>query len=259
MAIALRPAPRAGFPPLRMNLVLFADHELTQPLPRNDPRARHILQVLRVPAGDTFDVGQLNGPRGKATLDKLTEATLELSFTWAAPHAPPPPTSLIIGLPRPQTARDVLRDATTLGATALHFVRTARSDPNYAASSLWQQGEWTRHVETGAAQAFDTFVPPVSWQHTLAEQLTATATVPVRLALDNYEATAPLATFDLPDAETAVTLFIGPERGWDEADRALFRAQGVPLLHLGSRVLRTETAVTAALALLNAARLRASV
>ncbi len=241
-----------------MNLVLFADHELDQPLPRSDPRARHILQVLRCETGDTFDVGQVNGPRGKATLANLTASALELCFNWAPPHAPPPPTSLIIGLPRPQTARDVLRDATTLGATALHFVRTARSDPNYAASSLWQQDEWTRHVETGAAQAFDTFVPQVSWQHPLAEQLAASASAAVRIALDNYEATAPLATFDLPDADTPITLFIGPERGWDEADRALFRAHGVPLRHLGSRVLRTETAVTAALALLNAARLRAS-
>ena len=40
-----------------MNLILCEPPELTVPLPRNDPRAEHILKVLRRQIGDTFDVG----------------------------------------------------------------------------------------------------------------------------------------------------------------------------------------------------------
>jgi RsmE family RNA methyltransferase len=50
-----------------------------------------------------------------------------------------------------------------------------------------------------------------------------------------------------------LALAFGPERGWSAGERQLLRAQGFELAHLGTRVLRTETAVVAALALAKAA------
>jgi RsmE family RNA methyltransferase len=47
-------------------------------------------------------------------------------------------------------------------------------------------------------------------------------------------------------------LALGPERGWGPADRAALRAYGFTLVHLGPRVLRSETAVIAALTLVRA-------
>lgn len=235
-----------------MNLVLFEPSELSAPLPRTDPRARHILEVLRRLQGDTFDAGLVNGPRGKATLAALASDSLALSFAWDSPHAPPLSTTLLIGLPRPQTARDILRDATTLGATCIHFIVTERADPNYAASTLWTSGEWRRHCLAGAAQAFDTHVPEVTWTQTLASALDALPPTATRLALDNYEATSALRSEILgPDRQisTGVVLALGPERGFGPRDRDLFRAAGFTLAHLGPRVLRVETAVVAALAI----------
>jgi RsmE family RNA methyltransferase len=52
--------------------------------------------------------------------------------------------------------------------------------------------------------------------------------------------------------ETPVVLALGPERGWGPADRAALRAHGFTLVHLGTRVLRSETAVIAALTLVRA-------
>jgi len=49
-----------------------------------------------------------------------------------------------------------------------------------------------------------------------------------------------------------VILALGPERGWGPADRAELRGHGFTLAHLGERVLRAETAVVAALAILRA-------
>jgi 16S rRNA (uracil1498-N3)-methyltransferase len=241
-----------------MNLVLFAPTEIDRPLDLTDDRARHVLKVLRRQVGDEFDVGLINGPRGKARVTALGAERLELDFTWAAPHPPPPSTTVIMGLPRPQTARDILRDATTLGATTLFFVRTARTDPNYASSSLWTTGEWERHLAIGAAQAFATHLPTVSFDQKLDSALNQShvGDSPV-IVLDHYEAASPLAQFSVASATTPATLLIGPERGWAETDRALFTELKLPLYHLGDRVLRTETAVTAALALVMAARARA--
>jgi hypothetical protein len=60
-----------------VNLILFAPAETTTPLPRTDPRALHILRVLRRQRGETFDCGLINGPRGKATVTALDAQTRE--------------------------------------------------------------------------------------------------------------------------------------------------------------------------------------
>ena len=45
-------------------------------------------------------------------------------------------------------------------------------------------------------------------------------------------------------------LFVGPEDGWDDRDRAIFDRHGVTPVCLGPRVLRAETAAVAALSIL---------
>jgi RsmE family RNA methyltransferase len=55
-------------------------------------------------------------------------------------------------------------------------------------------------------------------------------------------------------AAQTVALAFGPERGWSGAERAALRDAGFALVHLGPRVLRLETAVIAAMALLKGKR-----
>lgn len=239
-----------------MNLLLFHPPELARPLPRTDPRAQHLLKVLKRGPGDTFDAGLVNGPRGRGTLVAVDDDALGLTFVWGESPPPLPSTILLLGLPRPQTARDILRDATTLGATTLHFVLTEKGEPSYAHSSLWTSGEWQRHCLAGAEQAFDTRVPTVTHTLTLAEALRTLPAGGRRCALDNYESTAPLARLTLA-ATDPVILALGPERGWSPGDRTQLREHGFALVDLGPRVLRCETAVVAALTLVQAARARA--
>ena len=228
-----------------MNLILFEPAELAAPLPRTDPRARHLLVVLRRQVGDTFDAGLVNGPRGKGKLVAAGPEALTLSFTWGPPPPPPDPITLFIGLPRPQTARDILREATALGVGALHFFRAEKGESSYAQSTLWSSGEWRRHVLDGAAQAFDPRIPEVSHGRTLAELVEACPKNATRLALDNYESPVALAAAPLA---APVILALGPERGWSGVERDLLRSRGFGLAHLGARVLRSETAVIAAVA-----------
>ena len=234
-----------------MNLILFEPHELTAPLSRADRRAVHVLEVLRRAPGDTFEVGLLNGPHGRATLLSSDDAALTLAFAWGAPPAQRAALTLIVGLPRPQTARDILREATTLGATALHFVRTEKGEESYARSTLWSSGEWRRHVITGAEQAFDTAIPTVAYGLSLAATLAPPAAPAARFAFDNYESPAAFGECPLPRG-TPLVLAFGAERGWAAAERELLRGRGFTLAHLGARVLRTETAVIAALAIARA-------
>jgi RsmE family RNA methyltransferase len=233
-----------------VNLILFEPAEIDAPLPRRDPRAVHVLDVLRRKAGDDFDAGIVNGPRGKATVVAIDADSLTLRFVENFLPAPLDPITLIVGLPRPQTARDILRDATTLGVAALHFALTEKGDRNYASSTLWRSGEWRRHLVAGAEQAFDTRLPHVTHGRPLAEIVATLPPADTRLAVDNYESPAPLSTIE--KVVPSVTLALGSERGWSAVERALFRENNFSFVHLGSRVLRTESACTVALALVKA-------
>jgi 16S rRNA (uracil1498-N3)-methyltransferase len=240
-----------------MNLILFEADEIGRPLARSDPRAGHLLRVLRRREGDTFDAGLINGPRGKGALTAIGPDALTLAFAWDA--APPPldPITLIIGLPRPQTARDILRDATSLGVAAMHFVTTDKGEPGYGRSTLWTGNEWRRHLISGAEQAFVTGLPEVTHRRSLLEVIGGLPDRAFRAALDHYEASEALTRCRLPE-DTAgaprpeLVLAFGPERGWSNAERAALRGSGFVLAHLGSRVLRTETAVVAAVVLVKA-------
>jgi RsmE family RNA methyltransferase len=229
-----------------VNLILLETAEHSVTWPRTDPRARHVLDVLRRGLGDSFDVGAVNGPRGKGTLVRIEDGEIEISLHWASPPPPSDPIVLLVGLPRPQTARDILREATSLGVAALHFFRPEKGEPSYAQSTLWSSGEWRRHALAGAAQAFDTRIPAVTHGLTLAEVEAALPSAGARLALDNYESPRPLSAAALA---APVTLAFGPERGWSAAERDFLRGHGFALVHLGARVLRCETAVIAATAI----------
>jgi RsmE family RNA methyltransferase len=242
-----------------VNLILFTPAETACPRPRSDRRAVHLLRVLRRGEGDSFDAGLVNGPHGKGTLTRIGPDALTLSFAWGAEPPPLEPLTLIIGLPRPQTARDILRDATSLGVAAMHFVLTDKGERSYAHSTLWTSGEWQRHLITGAEQAFDTRLPEVTRGRSVLEVIGALAPDSVRLALDPYEAQTTLSAgavrcSDRNAAAQTVALAFGPERGWSGAERAALRDAGFALVHLGPRVLRLETAVIAAMALLKGKR-----
>lgn len=232
-----------------MNIILFRPHEVELPLPRHDPRAGHILDVLRRGPGESFDAGLINGPRGRGTLVAVENGSLLITFVWGESPPSPSPLTLLIGLPRPQTARDILRDATSLGVAALHFVRTEKGEASYARSRLWQSGEWERHVIAGAEQAFCTWLPKVTHDHSLADALAGLPADTARLALDNYEAPLALSAYG-PATRPAAVLALGAERGWSAGERAALRAAGFDFVHLGPRVLRTETACVAAVTLL---------
>lgn len=232
-----------------MNLILLEPHACGGVLPDDDPRVRHVLDVLRHGPGTTFDAGIPDGPRGKAWLEPATRGW-RVRFTPSHPPDPPEPLLLLVGCARPQAMRRLLRDAASLGIGTLHVFPAARSDDAYARSSLWSDGEADRLLREGAELAFTTRLPRLVLHVTRTAALEHARQAATRLALDNYEATIPLAqatSLGLP-----VALAVGPERGWADDDRNALRAAGFTLAHLGPRVLRTETAAVAGVTLTRA-------
>ena len=221
-----------------MNLVLITPDEAAAGLPADDARTRHLRETVGLAVGGSFHVGIENGLRGIATLTALAPK-LTFSVAWEKSPQTRLPLTVLVGLPRPQTAKKVLHDLASLGAARIIFFESAKGDPGYLTSSLWKDGEWREHVLKGAEQACSTLVPEVTRVGSLAEALVGLDANAWKLALDPYEATgAP----ELSTSAKAAVLAIGPERGFAETERATLRAAGFGFAHLGDRILRVEAA-----------------
>ncbi len=231
-----------------MNIVLFNEEELDRPLAKDDARALHVLNVIGCRQGDSFDVGLIDGPRGKARIEAATHRGLELDFHFSETVPRPYPVTMIIGLPRPPSARRILKDLTAQGADTLHFVATDKGEKSYLKSRLWTDGEYERLLQEGAEQAFCTRLPEVVIHESLTTCIEQLGDATDRLALDNYEAAMPLGTFQA--SQERCVLAIGSERGWSAAERNLLRNNSFELVSLGDRVLKTETACIAGLTLI---------
>lgn len=230
-----------------MNLILLEKTVSTLTWDRHDRRAQHLKKVLRPAPGDRIDVGCINGPRGKATIVECSKnGDWTLTLEWGSPPDPLLPLDLLLGLPRPQTARKLLNTATTLGARRLLFFSTEKGESSYAESKLWKTGEWQRHLIEGAEQAFSTWLPEVRHFSDLAGALESLSGLSSsRVVLDNYEGEASFrntASTGLP-----MILALGSECGWSPQERTLFRNANFQFFGLGERVLRTETALAYAL------------
>lgn len=233
-----------------MNLMLVTEKEAREGLPLSDPRARHLVKTIHAGIGSRIHVGVRNGRRGIAVI-LTTEPRLTFGIRWEESAQPMLPLDVVVGLPRPQSARKVLHDLASLGARKIRFFRSAKGDPAYATSSLWTTDEWRELVEKGAEQACSALIPEVTHHADLAEAVAACPSGGLRVALDPYESAGPLGA--VAKGPRAAVLAIGSERGWDAAERETLRGAGFELRHLGDRILRVEAACLAGGALCLAA------
>ena len=232
-----------------MNLVLFEPGEWLRPLPASDPRARHLTEILKLEPGDRFAAGQVGGQVGTLAFQGYQGTELIFSHAeWTSPPPRPARIHLVIGTPRPLTARRLLKDLTTLGAAELHFVATELGDKSYLQSTLWT-GEYRKSLLEGAAQARTTLLPMVKTHGTLRRALTTVEGEGPSTRVWFDEGGAP---WDRHSAhghahDGVLWLALGPERGWTTTERALFAEKGWQPAGLGPRTLRTETACALAM------------
>ena len=234
-----------------MNLILLPERVDEIEWDRSDPRFQHVTEVLRVEQGSVIDFAVENGPRGKGTIKDLNSQKIKISLQWSPQHAADfLPVCLLMGLSRPQTCRKVLEQATAMGVEEFHFFGAEKGEPSYASSTLWTSDEWREKIRNGVEQAFASHVPRCEIHQNLTLALDKLKNqCDVRVALDNYESTTRL-TSSFSNDNKKICLAVGPERGWSAKERDQLRDNQFELCDLGSRVLRVETAVVAAIGIL---------
>lgn len=233
-----------------MNLILFERPFESVRLDASDERARHLRKVLRAKVGSLVYAGFVNGLRALTEVVAVSlEGAYELKVISTESASGLLPINLLIGLPRPHTARRLLFEAASLGVASMHFFPAEKSEPSYAKSRLWQTDEWRDRILRGTEQAFGTHLPQVKLHSDMPSAMATQAGAFIKIALDNYEANDSLGAVLLGKSDAAV-IAIGPERGWSANERNTFRENNWQLAHMGPNILRIETACVAAIAVL---------
>lgn len=228
-----------------------------------DPAAAHRLgRVLRRRVGDPVTI--FNGDGRDAACEIVSLSGRDCRVRVGAVHAVDTESPLVLHLVQAVAKGDkmdwVIQKAVELGVTAIHPVLTEHGDVRLDAARAekrrlrWQeivigaceQCGRARVPNVAAAVALDDWVPPDAVGFLLdpdGETALVEAARPGTAAIEGANEAA---------IETSIAIAIGPEGGFGPRDRARFEQLGYRSVRFGPRVLRTETAGAAALAVLQA-------
>jgi 16S rRNA (uracil1498-N3)-methyltransferase len=215
--------------------------------------ASHVTRVLRLRPGDALTLFNGRGGEYAATLGPSASGAVSVAVGEhrALERESPLTLTLAQGVSRGERMDLVVQKATELGVSGLVPVLTERSVVRLdSTQSARKVAHWRAIAIAACEQSGRNRVPEVATPVALRE-FTATArttgAIGVRLLLSPAAA---LRLDDVAPPVTHVTVLIGPEGGLSESEEDLARAAGFTPVRMGPRVLRTETAAIAALALL---------
>lgn len=235
-----------------MNLLLFTPGEWEKPLSGNDDRIKHIHSIMKLKAGDSLDAGVIGGSLGRALIKEIRDdGSCLFDYSETGLSTPLCPLTLIIGTPRPPTAKRLLRDLAAAGIERIIFTGTDLGEKSYLTSRLWSKDEWKEAVLLGMAQGESSLSPQVDKFYSLYKAIEHIPENRELLALDNISPDLPLK--GLSPRKEGCCLALGPERGWSDREREILREKNFRICSLGKRVLRTETAAHMGTALIQAA------
>ena len=222
-----------------MNIILIEKGDSFFPF--SDERALHIKKILHLKEGESFRAGIINGDEGKATIESITEDGISFNFMSISDASMLYPITLIVGQTRPICMKRILREAVSLGVERIFLPITELGEKSYQGSSLYTSGEYKNILLDGAMQSGFTGVSETRLFSSVNEAIKEAEKVDVKLLLDNQIGAKKLSKMDLKGK--SVVLAIGPERGWSNKERELFISSNYEPTLIGSRILRTETAV----------------
>ncbi|ACL73971.1 protein of unknown function DUF558 [Thioalkalivibrio sulfidiphilus HL-EbGr7] len=216
-----------------------------------DERAhRHVVQVLRLRPGAELVLFNGQGGEYRATLTEAQKRHSSVSLTGFDPRDTRPalPVTLVQGISKGDRMDYSLQKATELGVSRIQPVLTQRSqapgDPRRLDNRL---EHWRGVVISACEQCGRNELPELGGVISFQAWLGSEPDSGLGLVLDPRAETG-LSGLVPPEGE--VSLLIGPEGGLDEAEILAARHRGFTPVRLGPRILRTETAGVAALAVI---------
>lgn len=229
-----------------MNLLLLTPDDCIEPgLARLDGRRlRHVLEVHRAREGESLRVGLVGGLMGEGQILSLTREELVLRF--ALDSSPPPkiPLTVLLSLPRPKMLKRILQSVAAMGVQRLVLMNSYRVEKSFWTSPWLAPDVMREQLLLGLEQARDTVLPEVIveplFKPFVEDRLPSLVRNTRALVAHPGAAQACPVALNQP-----LTLAIGPEGGFIPYEVEKLVEAGFQPVHLGARILRVETAVTA--------------
>jgi RsmE family RNA methyltransferase len=231
-----------------MNLILLFDDDFVSGdrVVLRGRRSEHVRAVHRAEVGEALTIGVADGRIGRGTVLRIDGDELELSIELDRDPPPPLPVTLVLALPRPKVLNRVIASAASLGVKRIYLINAWRVEKSYWSTPRLSPDNLRMQSILGLEQARDTRLPSIEMRRLfrpfVEDELPAIANGTRALAAH------PIASEECPRAlRGKVTLAIGPEGGFIDAEIASLQRVGFAPVSLGPRVLRVETAVAALL------------
>lgn len=217
-------------------------------------QARHLSRVLRAHPGMEFDV-VAGGRAWLARIASLDRDHVHFTLVRELEAAPALPITLLLSVFKFDRMEWAIEKAVELGCTHIIPVLAERTEKHLALAAEKRVERWRRIAREAAKQSRRSDLPEIAAPARLAEVLAGDDPAALRILLSETEEDQPLLRIlekehKLDSSE--VLLAIGPEGGWTAGEIRLFTDAGWHSASLGPRILRVETAVIAALAVVNA-------
>jgi len=224
-------------------------------------QAQHLSRVLRAQPGMEFDV-IAGGRAWLACIASIDRDSVQFTLLQELKTAPALPVTLLLSVFKFDRMEWAIEKAVELGCGRIVPIIAERTEKHLAQAAGKRVERWRRLALEAAKQSRRSDLPEISDPVRLAAMLAAAEqTGPLRILLSETEEDQPLLRALEENAVPAqgVMLAIGPEGGWTAAEIALFVRDGWQSASLGPRILRVETAVIAAIAIVNAATTQPSI
>ncbi len=222
-------------------------------LPRDE--AEHLTRVLRMGVGETVSVFDGRGSEFLAKIANVAPRDVRVQLLSRVEPSPESavPITLVQAVLKGDKMDDVVRDAVMLGVSAIQPVVTKRTEITVAAILRGARVDrWHRIALASVKQSRRAVVPeirtPLAFETFLQEPRPDLELMLVEPGTDDN--VTPLSSFKNAAAPHDLSVWIGPEGGWDNRERLAAREHGARLVSLGPRTLRADAVTVAAVSIL---------
>jgi 16S rRNA (uracil1498-N3)-methyltransferase len=212
--------------------------------------AHHLGRVLRAQTGQLYELS--DGERVcLGRIESVTRDRVQFALVEELPAIHPSvDITLLLSVVKFDAFEWAIEKATELGVGAIVPLAAERSEKALLAAATKRAERWKKILVEASQQSRRVRVPTLH-PLTMLDDAFSNATDGVRLCLSE-RAEAPSLKTALSNAKAqSATLAIGPEGGWTDRELEVALQNEFRQVSLGRMILRTETAVIAALASLN--------
>ena len=209
-----------------MNLLLLGEEDFIGPdtVRIAGRRFMHVKKVIRAGAGTRLACGRRNGKMGTGEVTAMDRDGFSMRISLNTEPPPKLPLTLVLALPRPKMLKRILQAAASLGVRDIYLINAWRVEKSFWSRDTMMPGlflerYFTRFVKTDLADM-----------------------APKKNCILAHPKTSQPCPVGVKE-ETI--LVIGPEGGFIDLEVETLTQAGFTPCHMGPRILRVETAVTA--------------